>query len=455
MILALSVLPEYILCNWHHAVNERIALARVQGKLLWELLSMFSLLQNALDRMVKTGNLIVTDAGGQDHRFGDETGKLIHVQITDQSLYPKLAINPDLHAGEAYMNGTLVMKTGEIYDLLQLVASQIDYGYPESWNLVDRLRYYWRTIASFNPIHRACKNVAHHYDLSGSFYDLFLDRDRQYSCAYFEHPKQSLEDAQLAKKRHIAAKLALEPGMRVLDIGSGWGGLALYLAEICDVDVIGVTLSEEQHKLSCQRVKNRRLEERVDIRLKDYRLLDEKFDRIVSVGMFEHVGLTHFGEFFGQVQTLLNHDGAALIHTIGRPHGPAATSKWIQKYIFPGGYIPSLSEMQPAIERSGLYVSDVEVLRLHYAETLKAWRKRFLNHRDKAAAIYDERFCRMWEFYLAASEMSFRQEGLNVFQVQMASHQDVLPITRDYMIDAENRLRNSDQKSRAPKSVSS
>ncbi len=415
---------------------------------------MFSLLQNALNRMVKAGNLIVTDADGTDHRFGDETGKVIHVQINDPSLYRKLALNPDLHTGEAYMNGKLVMKSGEIYDLLNLVASQIDYGRPESWNPVDRLRYYLRTIASFNPIHRAQKNVAHHYDLSGSFYDLFLDRDRQYSCAYFENASQSLEDAQLAKKRHIAAKLALEPGMRVLDIGSGWGGLALYLAEMCDVEVTGVTLSEEQHKLSRQRVKNRGLEKRIDIRLKDYRLLDEKFDRIVSVGMFEHVGLSHFDEFFGQTRSLLIQDGAALIHTIGRPHGPAATSQWIQKYIFPGGYIPSFSEMQPAIERCGLYTCDVEVLRVHYAETLKAWRKRFLNHWDEAAEIYDERFCRMWEFYLAASEMSFRQEGLNIFQVQLSTHQNVLPLTRDYMVEAENRLRESDQKSRRLKSIS-
>jgi cyclopropane-fatty-acyl-phospholipid synthase len=417
-------------------------------------LGMFSLLDKALNRMISTGNLIVTDASGKGHRFGDETGRLIHVQIMDAKLYKKIALNPDLYTGEAYMNGTLVMKAGGIYDLLQLVASQIDYGHPESWSLVDRFRYYLRKIASFNPIDRARQNVAHHYDLSGNLYDLFLDRDRQYSCAYFEHPHQSLEDAQLAKKRHIAAKLSLEPGMRVLDIGSGWGGLALYLAEMCGVEVTGVTLSEEQHKLSRQRVKNRGLENRINIRLKDYRLLDEKFDRIVSVGMFEHVGLNHFDEFFGQARALLNQDGAALIHTIGRPHGPAATSQWIQKYIFPGGYIPSLSEMQPAVERSGLYMCDVEVLRLHYAETLKAWRERFVNHWDKAEKIYDERFCRMWEFYLAEAEASFRQEGLNIFQVQLATHQNVLPLTRNYMAGAENRLRDSDQKSRNPKSIS-
>lgn len=415
---------------------------------------MFSLLHNMLDRMIKAGSLTITYADGRMHRYGDGTGEEVHCQFNDSSYYWKLAYHPDLYMGEAYMNGALVMKKGSVYDLLQLVASQIGYTDRSAWRFPDRVRYYKRVLSSINPVERARKNVAHHYDLSGDIYDLFLDRDRQYSCAYFEDTGQSLDDAQLAKKRHIAAKLALEPGMRVLDIGSGWGGLALYLAEMCDVEVVGVTLSEEQHRLSQQRVKNRGLEGRVDIRLRDYRLLDEKFDRIVSVGMFEHVGLSHFGEFFGKVSDLLVTDGAAVLHTIGRPHGPAATSRWIQKYIFPGGYIPSLSEVQPAIERSGLYVCDVEVLRLHYAETLKAWRIRFLDHWEKAAKIYDERFCRMWEFYLAASEMAFRQEALNVFQVQMATHQEVLPLTRDYMIDAEERLRKGDQKSRRPTSVS-
>ena len=415
---------------------------------------MNSHLQRMLESMIIRGNLAITDAQGNKHVFGDGSGEPVHVHIHSSSLYWKLAFNPDLHLGEAYMDGTLEMKQGTIADLLMLVAEQLNYSVSENWRPVDWLNYYARKISTFNPVGRAQKNIAHHYDLSGALYDLFLDRDRQYSCAYFEHPDQSLEEAQLAKKRHLAAKLALEPGMRVLDIGSGWGGLALYLAEMCDVDVTGVTLSEEQHKISRQRVENRSLGHKVDIRLEDYRLLDEKFDRIVSVGMFEHVGLAHFNEYFLKVKELLTDDGAAVIHTIGRPHGPAATSKWIQKYIFPGGYIPALSEMVPAIETSGLYACDVEMLRLHYAETLKAWRERFVHHWDRAAEIYDERFCRMWEFYLAASEMAFRGEGLNILQIQIATHQNVLPLTRDYIGEAENALRKGDQKARRPKSVS-
>ena len=415
---------------------------------------MFSLLQRMLASMITRGNLTITDALGKEHVFGDGAGKPVHVHIHTSSLYWKLALNPDLYMGEAYMDGTLEMKQGSIADLLNLVAKQLNYSISKNWRPVDWLNYYGRKLSTFNPIGRAQKNVAHHYDLSGDLYDLFLDRDRQYSCAYFEHAGQSLEDAQLAKKRHLAAKLALEPGMRVLDIGSGWGGLALYLAEMCDVQVTGVTLSEEQHRVSRQRVENRGLGSKVDIRLQDYRLLEERFDRIVSVGMFEHVGLAHFQEYFDKVHELLADEGAAVIHTIGRPHGPAATSKWIQKYIFPGGYIPAMSELVPVIETSGLYACDVEILRLHYAETLKAWRERFLDHWDRAADIYDERFCRMWEFYLAASEMAFRGEGLNIFQIQVATNQNVLPLTRDYIGHAENALRKGDQKARRPKSVS-
>jgi cyclopropane-fatty-acyl-phospholipid synthase len=396
-------------------------------------LGMFSLLDKALNRMISAGNLIVTDASGKGHRFGDETGRLIHVQIMDAKLYKKIALNPDLYTGEAYMNGTLVMKAGGIYDLLQLVASQIDYGHPESWSLVDRFRYYLRKIASFNPIDRARQNVAHHYDLSGNLYDLFLDRDRQYSCAYFEHPHQSLEDAQLAKKRHIAAKLSLEPGMRVLDIGSGWGGLALYLAEMCGVEVTGVTLSEEQHKLSRQRVKNRGLENRINIRLKDYRLLDEKFDRIVSVGMFEHVGRRQYQTFFNKVRDCLEEDGVALVHTIGRSDGPGATDAWTQKYIFPGGYTPGLSEMLPAIERAGLFVTDIEVWRLHYAETLKEWRRRTFKNKKKIVELYDEEFFRMWDYYLSSAEAAFRNLGHVVFHIQLTKKRDAVPLTRDYL----------------------
>ncbi len=285
---------------------------------------------------------------------------------------------------------------------------------------------------------KAKANVAHHYDLSGALYDLFLDRDRQYSCAYFETPTASLEDAQLAKKRHLAAKLQIKPGMKVLDIGSGWGGLGLYLAETCGAEVVGVTLSEEQHKLSNERARQRGVADRVQFRLLDYRQLNERFDRIVSVGMFEHVGVGHYKEFFAKCRALLKDDGVAVLHSINRSDGPGATSAWIKKYIFPGGYAPALSEVVPHIERQGLYVTDIEILRLHYAQTLREWRRRFADHRERALAIYDERFCRMWEFYLAGSEAPSAIGGMNNFQIQFSRSQHALPLTRDYMLEAED-----------------
>jgi len=286
--------------------------------------------------------------------------------------------------------------------------------------------------------------VAHHYDIDGRIYELFLDRDRQYSCAYFEAPDRSLDDAQHAKKRHLASKLAIEPGMRVLDIGSGWGGLALYLAEICGAEVVGVTLSKEQHALSVQRAAKGGLSGRAEFRLMDYRQVDGTFDRIVSVGMFEHVGIGHYREFFTKLRTLLAPDGVAVLHSICRSDGPNATSAWTKKYIFPGGYIPALSEIVPAIEKSGLYLTDIEVLRLHYAQTLREWRRRFADHRDTARRLMDERFCRMWEFYLAASECAFRWGGMNNVQIQLCRHQHALPLTRDYMQREESRLRGQD-----------
>jgi len=292
---------------------------------------------------------------------------------------------------------------------------------------------------------RAQKNVAHHYDLDGGIYDLFLDSDKQYSCAYFADPNMTLEEAQVAKKRHIAAKLRIEPGMRVLDIGCGWGGMALTLAEEAGANVVGVTLSKEQHMVARRRAAERGLEAQVEFRLQDYRTLTESFDRIVSVGMFEHVGVGHYREYFDRVRELLTNNGVALIHTIGRLDGPGSTNPWIAKYIFPGGYIPALSEFAAAVERSGIIITDVEVLRLHYAETLREWRRRFMEKRDTAARIYDERFCRMWEFYLAGSETSFRNESMAVFQVQLAKHVAALPLTRDYMVEDERQLGAAEQ----------
>jgi cyclopropane-fatty-acyl-phospholipid synthase len=292
--------------------------------------------------------------------------------------------------------------------------------------------------------------VAHHYDLDGRLYALFLDADQQYSCAYFESPDVSLDDAQLAKKRHLAAKLLVKPGANVLDIGCGWGGLALYLAEMCGAHVTGVTLSEEQYRRARERAAERGREHEAEFRLVDYRDVDGRFDRIVSVGMFEHVGVGFYETYFGKCAQLLQDDGVMLLHSIGRKSPPSVTNPWLAKYIFPGGYIPALSEIVPVIERAGLIVTDIEVLQLHYAETLKAWRERFLAHRNEVVRLYDQRFVRMWEFYLASSEMAFRAGDMVVFQIQLAKRKGITPATRDYIVREEARLRTLEAKSAPP-----
>ena len=296
---------------------------------------------------------------------------------------------------------------------------------------------------------RARRNVAHHYDLDGRLYSLFLDADRQYSCAYFEKPGQSLDDAQLAKKRHLAAKLMIKPNKRVLDIGCGWGGLGLYLAEVGGADVTGITLSHEQHAIANERAAEKGLG-CARFRLQDYRDVTGPFDRIVSVGMFEHVGVNHYDTFFQKSAQLLADEGVMVLHSIGRSEGPNVTSPWISKYIFPGGYIPALSEVLPRIERAGLLVTDIEILRLHYAETLKHWRQRFLAHREEAERIYDQHFVRMWEFYLAACEMSFREQNMMVMQIQLTKRQGVVPITRDYIVSEERHLAAAERERRPP-----
>ncbi|HYM19098.1 MAG TPA: cyclopropane-fatty-acyl-phospholipid synthase family protein [Micropepsaceae bacterium] len=354
----------------------------------------------------------------------------------------RIALNPELALGEAYMDGRLNVVSGTIADVLEILISNMGRRPPGVTKAERKARRLVRALSQFNPAGRARKNVAHHYDLSGKLYDLFLDSDRQYSCAYFSEPKISLEGAQLAKKRHIAAKLNLErPGLKVLDVGSGWGGLALDLARDSKADVLGITLSTEQLTMANTRAQSAGLSERCRFELKDYRAVKGEFDRIVSVGMFEHVGVNYYDAFFAKIAELLKPDGAALLHTIGRTDSPGATNPWIAKYIFPGGYTPSLSEVTAAIERHGLYITDVEVLRLHYAETLKEWRLRFWRNRAKAATLYDERFCRMWEFYLAGAEMSFRYDHLVVFQIQLAKQVDALPVTRDYMLESERTMR--------------
>jgi cyclopropane-fatty-acyl-phospholipid synthase len=350
-------------------------------------------------------------------------------------------LDPQLALGEAYMHGRLVVEQGRVYDLLELVLSNAQHHPPPRWTAtVDAARYLVRRLRQFNPSGRARRNVAHHYDIDGAIYDLFLDRDRQYSCAYFEDGVVGLDEAQDAKKRHLAAKLAVGNGQHVLDIGSGWGGLGVYLAKTVACKVTGITLSAEQLKIANERAAREGLARSVRFEFMDYRNVNGRFDRIVSVGMFEHVGVNHYATYFRKVRDLLADDGIALIHTIGRSEPPSATNAFIAKHIFPGGYIPALSEVAAAIERSGLIISDLEILRLHYAETLRAWRHRFLANWDKAKAILGEEFCRMWEFYLAGSEAAFRYQGLVVFQLQLAKRKDTLPITRDYMFREERRL---------------
>ena len=389
-------------------------------------------------RVVRWGRLSIIDAEGQRHEAGRDDGPQATIRLHDKALHHRLALNPYLYLGEAYVDGTLTIEQGSLYELMDICAANCQHA--EASPLGRALRAgqnLLRHLHQYNPVPRAQANVAHHYDLSDRLYDLFLDRDRQYSCAYFTHPHADLEQAQADKKRHLAAKLLLEPGMRVLDIGSGWGGLALSLAKAGAGEVIGITLSEEQLKVSRERARRQGLSDLVRFELCDYREQTGTFDRIVSVGMFEHVGARHYPEFFRAIRDLLAEDGVAVLHSIGRMDGPGATNPWIRKYIFPGGYAPALSEVLPVVERLGLWVTDIEVLRLHYAETLRAWHQRFTAHRAQIAALYDERFCRMWEFYLIGSELAFRRMGHMVFQMQLAKRQDAVPLTRDYITDWE------------------
>ena len=402
-----------------------------------------------LRRYLRRGSFTVTTAAGSTYTFGDGRGPPIAVRFTTARAQRAVLMDPELKLGEAYMDGSLVVERGSIADVLGILLCQAPVSTP-NWDLPRLVRYLFRRLQQLNLRSRARHNVAHHYDLDGRLYSLFLDGDQQYSCAYFDSPDVSLDDAQLAKKRHIAAKLRLKSGATVLDIGCGWGGLALYLAEIAGARVTGITLSREQF----QRAQNRALEHSrthdTTFRLVDYRDVDGCFDRIVSVGMFEHVGVGFYETFFEKCSNLLADDGIMLLHSIGRSGPPSITNPWIAKYIFPGGYIPALSEVLPAIEHAQLIVTDVEILQLHYAETLKAWRERFLAHRDEVVRLYDRRFVRMWEFYLACSEMAFREGDMVVFQIQVAKRKGVTPATRDYIAREEARLRGIEAGYSAP-----
>ena len=404
---------------------------------------MTSFLLRFAGKLVRLGNLQITTASGKTHKFGDGSGELVHMRINSKRAERAMVLNPNLAVPEAYMNGDLDFVEGDVLNFLRVVylntgpSGQFDQRLTRA---AEGLRYAFRRVHQLNTTTRSRRNVQRHYDLSGELYKLFLDEDMQYSCAYFERPDMTLEEAQLAKKRHIAAKLQIKPGQTILDIGSGWGGLALYLARNFDVDVLGVTLSTEQHAVATERAQAEGLDRRVHFEIRDYRHLSERFDSIVSVGMFEHVGVNHYRTFFDKCATLLKPDGVMLLHSIGRFGPPSTTASFIQKYIFPGGYIPAISEVMPAVEKSGLMTGDIEILRLHYAETLKAWRERFMANRDKAKAIYDERFCRMWEFYLAGSESAFRWQDMMNFQLQLTRRNDTLPMTRGYMEKCEKTL---------------
>jgi cyclopropane-fatty-acyl-phospholipid synthase len=406
------------------------------------------LLRHLLQQFIRRGAMTFTAASGAKFTCGDGTGQHVFARFLTADAERRILLNPELALGETYMDGTFVVENGSIADALAILMDQPDL-LPRWAKLQKLARYLARHLRQFNPRGRARNNVAHHYDLDGRLYSLFLDSDMQYSCAYFEKPDATLDDAQLAKKRHIAAKLLIRRGHKLLDIGSGWGGLGLYLAETTGASVTGITLSREQLQASNARAAEKNLAGSARFLLQDYRDIPGPFDRIVSVGMFEHVGVDFYDTYFKQCAELLADDGVMLLHAIGRSEPPDSTNPWIAKYIFPGGYIPALSEVMPAIERAGLLVCDVEILRLHYAQTLKAWRERFMARREEAIQLYDERFARMWEFYLASSEMAFRKQNLMNFQIQLAKRQDVVPMTHDYLVREEARLRALDKGKRS------
>lgn len=393
------------------------------------------LLDKLLGQLVKKGQLQVEYPNGRIIRYGQSLEKKIEIKINRPQIFRRLFVNPDLTIGEAYLDGDLVIKDDDLFGLLALITQNLT-NQPDSW--ISRLLLFsnnsFLNSIKANVPSRSKSNVKHHYDLSPELYSLFLDVDKQYSCAYFKNVDDTLEQAQEQKKHHIAKKLSLHPGMNVLDIGSGWGGMAITLAKDYNVSVLGITLSEEQQKISQQRAVNEGLEGKVEFKLMDYREDLGVFDRIVSVGMFEHVGVPNYEEYFRSLKNKLSPGGVALVHTIGRISPPGGTSPWIKKYIFPGGYIPALSEMVAAVEKNHLYISDVEILRMHYAMTLSHWHHRFTENEERIKGIYDERFCRMWRYYLVASEISFRYYQQVVFQVQISKEQMTLPLTRDYLL---------------------
>ncbi len=405
-----------------------------------------SLLDAVLRRLVREGRLRVKDYDGRVREYGDpDAPRDAAIALRDPDTAWRIGRNPAFNIGEAYMDETLVIEEGTLLDFLRLLLLNSRRWNDSLWgHLYYRIDDVLRMPAVFNPVRRARKNVKHHYDLSEELFSLFLDSDRQYSCAYYRSEDEDLDTAQLNKKQHIAAKLNIAPDQHVLDIGCGWGGLAIYLAQHYPVRVTGLTLSDEQFRVANARATQLDLADRVSFRLQDYRKETGTYDRIVSVGMFEHVGKPHFSTYFRKVWSLLKPDGAALIHTIGFNTPPSQINPWLRRYIFPGAYLPALSQLTPVFERQRFWLADMENLRLHYALTLSAWNERAQANRQRIARLYDERFCRMWEFYLQSCEAGFRWGGLSVFQLQLAKNVDALPITRDYMLNEEQRLRDAD-----------
>ena len=398
-----------------------------------------------LNKVLTGQNVEITYADGETRAYG-EPGKGPRLRFHDRGAERAVLLDPELRFGEMFTEGRLTVENGRIFDVLMQLG-QVESA-PDATIFARFLavaRTLTRRFRQNNTRTAARANIAHHYDLDSGLYELFLDPDQQYSCAYFETDNATLEEAQLVKKRRLAAKLCLKPGMRVLDIGSGWGGLGLYLAEMTGAQVTGVTLSEHQHRISNQRARERGLADRVQFHLRDYRQIEGNFDRIVSVGMFEHVGVGFYNTFFETCRKLLTEEGNMLLHTIGRLDPPGRTNPWMQKHIFPGGYIPALSEVAAAVERTGLITTDIEILRDHYARTLNHWRKRFLDRRDDAVRMFGEPFARLWEFYLAACELAFVYRGLSVFQYQLARRIDTLPIRRSYIPAYERQLREIEQ----------
>jgi cyclopropane-fatty-acyl-phospholipid synthase len=403
-----------------------------------------SLIGRLIGSLLRQGQITIIMPSGKRQTYGGGGGKSLTVRVTDRKVLFELVRNPRLVVGEAYMDRRLIIEDGTILDLLELITT--NNRWEEGGNnrkAIKRGKLRWKRIFGRNRASTSKRNVAHHYDLKDELYDLFLDDDRQYSCAYFTDPKNSLEQAQADKKAHIAAKLYLKPGQRVLDIGSGWGGTALYLNRVADVDVLGITLSEEQLKVARRRAEEAGVSDRVKFELIDYRALTGTFDRIVSIGMFEHVGAPHYVEFFAKCRELLAEDGVMLLHTIGKYGAAGASDPFTDKYLFPGYHVPSLSEMVTASEKVRLIASDVEMLRLHYGCTLRHWLDRANKARDKIVTMYDERFFRMWEFYLAGGIVAFENGAMNNYQIQYIRDRRALPITRDYMAEAEAKYRAS------------